>query len=105
MRSTTRRVRAWLRAMAPNDQDVITDLVKVYRSIREFDKAITLLLELEQIAPQRKREIYTQIAEIKPDARQDDQRGEQAGRGEEPRTRIGAWTHGHGTATRGRAPP
>jgi len=62
-----------LRTMAPTDQDVITDLVKSYRAIREFDKAILLLLELEQLAPQRKREIYTQIAEIKTDARQDDE--------------------------------
>ncbi len=62
-----------LRTMAPEDQEVITDLVKAYRQVREFDKAIVLLLELERLAPHRKREIYTQIAEIKTDARQDDE--------------------------------
>ncbi|MCA9676893.1 MAG: tetratricopeptide repeat protein, partial [Myxococcales bacterium] len=62
-----------LRKLAPQDQDVISDLVKAYRATREFDKAVALLLELEQLAPHRKREIYSQIAEIKTDALQDDE--------------------------------
>lgn len=62
-----------LRTLAPEDQDVISDLVKVYRTGREFDKAVALLLELEKLAPHRKREIYTQIAEIKTAALQDEE--------------------------------
>ena len=44
-----------LRTLAPEDQDVITDLVKAYRSARDFDKAVTLLLE-------RTRRVWTAIA-------------------------------------------
>ncbi len=62
-----------LRKLAPEDQDILGDLVKVYRNGREFDKAVALLLELEKLAPHRKREIYTQIAEIKTAALQDEE--------------------------------
>jgi cellulose synthase operon protein C len=62
-----------LRTLVPKDEEVIGDLVKAYRSAHDYDKAIKLLLELEQLAPHRKREIYTQIAEIKTDERKDDE--------------------------------
>jgi tetratricopeptide (TPR) repeat protein len=54
-----------LRTLAPEDQDVVSDLVKAYRDAHEYDKAVALLLELEVMAPARKREIYTTIAEIR----------------------------------------
>jgi tetratricopeptide (TPR) repeat protein len=62
-----------MRTMVPEDQDVVTDLVKAYRNGHEYDKAVDLLLELEKMAPQRKSEIYTQIAEIKTEDRKDDE--------------------------------
>jgi len=62
-----------LRTLVPEDQDVIGDLVKAYRTAHEYDKAVALLLELEKLAPQRKREIYTQIAEIKTEDLKDDE--------------------------------
>ncbi len=55
------------------DTDAMQELVKVYRRQRKFDQAVALLLELVKLSPGREREFYTRIAEIKTDARQDDQ--------------------------------
>jgi len=60
-----------LRGIVPDDQDVMTDLVKTYRDQRKFDEAVALLLELIKVAPSREREVYSKIAEIKTEARQD----------------------------------
>lgn len=60
-----------LRGLVPDDQDVLTDLVKTYRDQRKYDDAVALLLELIKLAPSREREVYSQIAEIKTEARQD----------------------------------
>ena len=58
-------------ALVPEDQELLLDLVKAYRLNRRFDDAVALLLRLTEIAPSREREAFTQIAEIKSEARQD----------------------------------
>ncbi len=60
-----------LRGLVPDDQDVLTDLVKAYRDQRKYDEAVALLLELIKLAKSREREVYSQIAEIKTEARDD----------------------------------
>ncbi len=54
--------------VTPDDQDSMQDLVKVYRGLREFDRAVELLLKLAEQNPTREREVYSQIAEIKTEA-------------------------------------
>ncbi len=56
-----------------SDTDAMQELVKVYRRQRKFDDAVALLLDLVKLSPGREREFYTRIAEIKTDAREDDQ--------------------------------
>ncbi|MBP9088437.1 MAG: HEAT repeat domain-containing protein [Kofleriaceae bacterium] len=58
-------------ALVPDDQELLLDLVKAYRQHRRFDDAVALLLRLTEIAPSREREAFTQIAEIKSEARLD----------------------------------
>ena len=58
-------------ALVPDDQELLLDLVKAYRQNRRFDDAVALLLRLTEIAPSREREAFTQIAEIKSEARLD----------------------------------
>ena len=60
-----------LRTIVPKDPDVLLALVKVYRGARLYDQAVALLLELINIDKSREREAYSQIAEIKTDARED----------------------------------
>lgn len=57
--------------LVPDDQELLLDLVKSYRQARRFDDAVALLLRLTELAPSREREAFTQIAEIKSEARQD----------------------------------
>lgn len=59
--------------LAPDDQDSMLDLVKVYRQAREFDRAIALLTKLAEKNPAREREVYNQIAEIKTEAGKGDE--------------------------------
>ncbi len=60
-----------LHKRVPDDQDVALDLVKTYRSMRRYDEAVAMLLELAKVAPSREREVYWQISEIKREARKD----------------------------------
>jgi tetratricopeptide (TPR) repeat protein len=60
-----------LHSLVPQDQDVIIDLVKALRSDRQYDEAVKLLLALATLAPSREREVYSQIAEIKTESRND----------------------------------
>ncbi|MBS1121062.1 MAG: Tetratricopeptide 2 repeat protein [Deltaproteobacteria bacterium] len=62
-----------LHKKAPDDQEVVLDLVKSYKDARRFDEAIALLLELAKAAPSREREVYNQIADIKIAARKDNE--------------------------------
>jgi tetratricopeptide (TPR) repeat protein len=57
----------------PDDQDIVLDLVKMYRFSRRFDDAVTLLLALAKAQPSRERDVYQMISEIKTDARKDDE--------------------------------
>jgi tetratricopeptide (TPR) repeat protein len=59
--------------LVPDDQDVILDLVKAYRTVHKYDEAVALLLKLATMAPSREREVYQQISEIKTEARKDDE--------------------------------
>ena len=54
-----------LLSLQPDDLDAMEQLVKVYRSERDYDKAIALLGKLVAASPGREREYYNQIAEIK----------------------------------------
>ncbi|MEZ4404555.1 MAG: tetratricopeptide repeat protein [Kofleriaceae bacterium] len=60
-----------LRTLVPDDQEVMLDLVKVYRAEAAFDRAVALLLKLAELDPARQREAYSQIAEIKTQTHQD----------------------------------
>jgi tetratricopeptide (TPR) repeat protein len=62
-----------LHKRVPDDQDVLLDLVKGYKFVHKYDEAIALLLELAKIAPSREREVYAAIADIKTEARKDDE--------------------------------
>lgn len=55
----------------PDDQDVVSDLVKAYRANRRYDEAVALLLELAKAQPSRERDVYNQISEIKSESRKD----------------------------------
>lgn len=57
----------------PEDQEIVLDLVKVYRVQHRYDEAVTLLLALAKAQPARERDVYQMIAEIKTDARKDDE--------------------------------
>ena len=63
------------RLLSVDDKDVdsMQELVKIYRRERLYDKAVELLLRLAALSPGREREYYTRIAEIKTDAREDDE--------------------------------
>lgn len=67
-----------MRTLVPDDQDILMDLVKSYRAQRAYDQAVAALLELAKLAPHREHEVYNTIAEIKSDARQDDEAKEWA---------------------------
>ncbi len=60
-----------LRRRAPDDQELLLDLVKYYRDSAKLDAAVALLLELTRLAPSREREAYWQISEIKRKAFKD----------------------------------
>ena len=62
-----------LNKRVPDDADVVLDLVKLYRFARRFDEAVTLLLALAKAQPSRERDVYQTIAEIKTEARKDDE--------------------------------
>lgn len=61
------------RKLAPDDYELLMDLVKVYRQTRKFDQAVALLLELAKKQPSREMQVYQEISEIKTDARKDDE--------------------------------
>lgn len=67
-----------MRAIVPDDQEVMFDLVKSYRGQRNYDAAVAMLLEIAKVAPHREHEIYNTIAEIKSEARLDDEAKEWA---------------------------
>jgi HEAT repeat protein/tetratricopeptide (TPR) repeat protein len=69
--SQPRETLARLHQLVPEDQEVILDLVKAYRTSRRFDQAIDLLEKLAKLAPAREREAFSQIAEIMTEARRD----------------------------------
>ncbi|HET6611830.1 MAG TPA: HEAT repeat domain-containing protein [Kofleriaceae bacterium] len=60
-------------SLAPDDQDAMHQLVDVYRDLHQYKKAIALLLSLADKSPHRKREYYTQIAELKTILNEDDE--------------------------------
>jgi tetratricopeptide (TPR) repeat protein len=60
-------------AVVPDDQELLLDLVKVYRKLRKYDEAVALLLELAKKQPSQERQVYQQISEIKTEARKDDE--------------------------------
>lgn len=62
-----------LLTLRPGDQSVMVQLVKNYRSLRKYDEAIALLLDLAKQNPGRERDYYNQIAEIKTDLQLDDE--------------------------------
>jgi tetratricopeptide (TPR) repeat protein/HEAT repeat protein len=62
-----------LNKRVPDDSDIVLDLVKMYRYARRFDDAVGLLLALAKAQPSRERDVYQMIAEIKTDARKDDE--------------------------------
>jgi tetratricopeptide (TPR) repeat protein/HEAT repeat protein len=62
-----------LMTLVPDDNELLLDLVKVYRKLRKFDEAVALLLELAKKQPSQERQVYQQISEIKTEARKDDE--------------------------------
>ena len=60
-------------AMVPDDYDCALDLVKAYRTARRFDDSVALALKVAAATPNREREIYKLISEIKAEARRDDE--------------------------------
>jgi cellulose synthase operon protein C len=62
-----------LNKRVPDDADIVLDLVKLYRFARRYDDAVTLLLALAKAQPSRERDVYQTIAEIKTEARKDDE--------------------------------
>lgn len=67
-----------MRALVPEDQEVMFDVVKVYRGQRNYDAAVAMLLEIAKAAPNREHEIFNTIAEIKTEARKDSEATEWA---------------------------
>jgi tetratricopeptide (TPR) repeat protein/HEAT repeat protein len=59
--------------IVPDDQELVSDLVKEYRKERKYDEAVALLLELAKKNPAMERQVYQQISEIKTEARKDDE--------------------------------
>lgn len=55
----------------PGDIEAMELLVKVYKRGMQYDKAVELLIRLAEKAPSRKREFYSEIAEIKTDQTRD----------------------------------
>ena len=64
-----------LRTFAPDDQELVMDLVKVYRkpNIHKYDQAVVLLLDVAKKWPAQERQVYKQISEIKAEAKKDDE--------------------------------
>jgi cellulose synthase operon protein C len=62
-----------LMTVVPDDNELVLDLVKVYRKLRKYDEAVALLLELAKKQPSQERQVYQQISEIKTEARKDDE--------------------------------
>lgn len=56
-----------------NDGEAMQQLVKVYKRAADYDSAVDLLVRLADQHPGRKREYYTEIAEIKTHQRRDDE--------------------------------
>ena len=69
--SKARRVLERLLAIDKNDLEAMGQLVKVYKRENEYDRAVALLERLAEKSPGRKREYYTEIAEIKTHQRKD----------------------------------
>lgn len=62
-----------LHDLAPTDQEIIQDLVKALADDGRYDEAIAKLEVLRTLAPQREREIYTQISDIMKSANRRDE--------------------------------
>ena len=71
--SKARRVLERLLAIDANDLEAMQQLVKVYKREHQYDQAVALLKRLAELAPARRREYYTEIAEIKTDQRRDEE--------------------------------
>ncbi|HEY5921851.1 MAG TPA: HEAT repeat domain-containing protein [Kofleriaceae bacterium] len=75
-RNQDKELRATLEKLmttVPDDNELLLDLVKVYRKLRKYDEAVALLLELAKKQPSQERQVYQQISEIKTEARKDDE--------------------------------
>ncbi len=57
--------------LVPDDQDLVIDLVELYKRNGLYDEAVARLLELAKATPSRERDVYTRIAEIKTLERKD----------------------------------
>jgi tetratricopeptide (TPR) repeat protein len=57
--------------LVPDDQDLVIDLVELYKRNGLYDEAVAKLLELAKTTPSRERDVYTRIAEIKTLERKD----------------------------------
>ncbi len=71
-----RRVLEKLLVIDKNDTEAMQQLVKVYKryeSDDDPDRAVALLERLAELSPTRKREYYTEIAEIRTHQRRDDE--------------------------------
>jgi cellulose synthase operon protein C len=75
-RGQPERVLEQLHRRVPDDQELALDLVKAYRNGRKLDEAVAVLLELAKAVPSREREMYNTIADIKIEARKDDEANE-----------------------------
>jgi tetratricopeptide (TPR) repeat protein/HEAT repeat protein len=62
-----------LLTLATDDLDAMEQLVKVYKSQHEYDRAIALLEKLAAAQPGRERDYFNQIAEIKTILHKDDE--------------------------------
>ncbi|HKE15331.1 MAG TPA: HEAT repeat domain-containing protein [Kofleriaceae bacterium] len=70
---SARTVLEKLLTLAADDLDAMDQLVKVYKSQHEYDRAIALLEKLAAASPGRERDYYNQIAEIKTILHRDDE--------------------------------
>ena len=70
---SARAVLEKLLTLARDDLDAMDQLVKVYKSQHEYDRAIALLEKLAAASPGRERDYYNQIAEIKTILHKDDE--------------------------------
>jgi tetratricopeptide (TPR) repeat protein len=58
-----------LHALVPSDEGVTLDLIRAYRVLLHYDKAIALAKDLARTAPARKEELTKLIAKIEEDSR------------------------------------